>query len=356
MLKWIIILILATQACALDIKAIELEKHKYFDTLAIETSDYITPRAKMLDNPLRLVLSFSSADYAKSFNASAISSTRVSGIKRDGFELVILLKRPVEYEIASIMGKNQVVVELREKTGSAPVKEETVAIKKDEVPASGLLAALDEKPVRHKVPQVVAVKAVPVKAKVEEDDAPDPLPSRNLSLRGKVIFVDAGHGGGDPGAIGNDLIEKDLTLKTVLELSRILRSAGAKVFMTRKRDVKIELAQVAEMANRSGADVFVSVHYNFIENPGKKGTETYYCTDRSQKLAAAVHRAMLNGIHREDRGVRQAKFYVIHHTSMPSILVEPLYLSNYEDASYAKRGGFCKEIAQDIANGVKEYF
>lgn len=355
---------LATQACALDINSIELEKHKYYDTLAVETSDYTTPKAKMLENPLRLVLNFTSADYAKSFSSAAISSSRVSSIKKDGSSLVILLKRPVDYEIASILGKNQVVVELREKPGNSPVeKAEAVAAPKTEIPASGLLAALDEKPIRHKEkPPVIevataaktAVKIVAKKPKVEEPRAP--LPSKDRSLRGKTIFVDAGHGGGDPGALAHGLVEKEMTLRTALELSEILRAAGARVYLTRKRDVKINLPRVTELANRSGADAFVSVHYNFIENPGKKGTETYYYSSQSSKLAESVHRALLNGIHREDRGVRKVKFYVIHHTSMPSILVEPLYLSNRDDADCARNRGFYHEVAQDIATGIKEYF
>ena len=91
------------------------------------------------------------------------------------------------------------------------------------------------------------------------------------------IFLDAGHGGANPGAIGiNGLREADVTLDVVLRLGRILRSRGYDVMYSRTEDVTVTLSERAAMANNWGADYFVSVHGNSNPDPEAKGTSTYY--------------------------------------------------------------------------------
>ncbi|MBU0574166.1 MAG: N-acetylmuramoyl-L-alanine amidase [Candidatus Margulisbacteria bacterium] len=345
------------QAGAYSLTGVQIEKHKYYDNLYFYTSDYVRPKVELLDDPPRLVVDFKGGDFSSSFKTSAIKSTRIKALRTGNpsenvSRVVIDLARSVDFEVASIIGKNQVQVEIREKPGvkpsdtslsSKPVPKPKPVPVPDPVPASGLLTALDSKP--------APAKTVPAPRAEKQ-----PASGKSGLLRGKVIVIDPGHGGGDPGAIANGLVEKDMNLKTALQLSGFLKSAGAKVYLTRTSDVKVNLKDVAAFANRVGADAFVSIHFNFIENASKKGTETYYYSSQSQRLANAVHAGMLKGIHRDDRGVRKAKFYVIHHTSMPAILVEPLYISNRSDADFAKSGDFYKRTAWDITAGLKEYF
>ena len=89
------------------------------------------------------------------------------------------------------------------------------------------------------------------------------------------VFLDAGHGGKDPGALGNGLKEKDINLSVTLKVGNILKNHGVNVGYSRTTDVFLELADRASKANNFGADVFVSIHCNAFDDPSAKGVETY---------------------------------------------------------------------------------
>ena len=115
------------------------------------------------------------------------------------------------------------------------------------------------------------------------------------------------------------------------------------------------MQDIAAFANKINADAYIGVHFNSLNRP-KAGTETYYYTPNSFRLAALVHKRMVLGLKREDRGVRQMMFYTISRTCMPAILVEPVYLTDMQEGILAKSSEFQKEIAKSIALGVKDYF
>jgi N-acetylmuramoyl-L-alanine amidase len=171
--------------------------------------------------------------------------------------------------------------------------------------------------------------------------------------------VDAGHGGHDPGALSpfSPLTEKQLTLDIALRLRRLLEQAGYRVQMTRETDVYLSLADRVALANRLQADAFVSVHLNSFPRPGERsGTEVYYWTPQSLPLAEAIYRNLLALLGRKGNGVRRRRFYVIHHTTMPSVLVEACYLNHPEEEQLLRDENFRQKIALAIFRGIAEFF
>lgn len=171
------------------------------------------------------------------------------------------------------------------------------------------------------------------------------------------VTVDPGHGGTDNGAMGvNGTREKDVTLAIATRLSRIMASNGMSVQMTRMKDLEILLRPRVEMANRNDSDVFISIHANSMGALHEvHGIETYYFSDESYALAKAVHKQLIRTLKQPDRGVRKNNFYVVHHTQMPSALVEIGYLSNAEEEARLKDPAYQEEAAQAIYRGVREF-
>lgn len=177
------------------------------------------------------------------------------------------------------------------------------------------------------------------------------------ALRGKVIILDPGHGGDDPGALCDGGVpEKYLTLKTAQTTADLLREAGARVYLTRNEDRRSNLQDVMEFANKTDADIFISIHYNSTYSPDNSGSETYYYNPVSRGFAQIMHEAIVRGIGRRDRGLHRIRFYTVNHARMPSVLLEPVYLSNPEEKELANSGSFREKLAGAIARGVKRYF
>ncbi|MGB9613040.1 MAG: N-acetylmuramoyl-L-alanine amidase family protein, partial [Candidatus Margulisiibacteriota bacterium] len=126
--------------------------------------------------------------------------------------------------------------------------------------------------------------------------------------------------------------------------------------LTRNEDRRSNLKEVVEFANKTKADLLISIHYNSTENSQISGTETYYFNPRSRKFAEIMHETIIQGIKRKDRGLRRVPFYVIKNCVIPSVLLEPIYLSNPEESNLAGSSDFQEEVANDIVKGVKVYF
>lgn len=172
------------------------------------------------------------------------------------------------------------------------------------------------------------------------------------------IFVDAGHGGENPGAIGvNGVEEADITLDVALRLGRILQNRGYEVKYSRVEDVTVGLAERANMANEWGADYFISIHCNSNPNPNIKGTSTYYYREgiRAEGLALDVNTALVDMINTPDLGIFTANFAVLRRTYMPAILVELAFLSNPEEAQLLSLAYFRENCAIGIANGLDRF-
>jgi len=245
--------------------------------------------------------------------------------------------------------------------------------------------------------QIVVPKLESQPPAVEKKSRP---PRKPLISKIRRIVVDPGHGGHDPGAIGpNGIQEKDIVLAIGLKLKDLLKDdLGLDVVMTRATDVFIPLEERTAIANKVGADLFLSVHANAAGNRSASGIETYYLnlakTEKAAQLAAkengtslekvSVLQAILfdlmanyklndsahladevqKSLHKKIRsgysdvknlGVKQGPFYVLVGASMPSILVEAAFLSNSVEESRLKESFYQDMTAEGILEGVRSY-
>ncbi len=180
----------------------------------------------------------------------------------------------------------------------------------------------------------------------------------------RLIVIDPGHGGSDFGAMHNGLTEKVLTLDISRRLRAQLIARGWEVKLTRDADVDVfepndsardELQARCDVANNAHARMFISVHINSFTSGGLNGTTTYYYKADSYGLADAVHARLADALPTKDDGIVRDNFYVVHHTSMPAILVETAFLSNPDDAQLLKSPAFLQKVATAIADGVGDY-
>lgn len=176
-----------------------------------------------------------------------------------------------------------------------------------------------------------------------------------------LVVIDPGHGGPvDRGAISaSGLEEKDVVLEISLQVTQILEQNGVQVVMTRRDDRDLDLPPRADLANRVNANIFVSIHANAISlsRPDVNGIETFYYQS-GQPLAQYIQNSMLQAFPTmNNRGVKQARFYVLRNTRMPSALVEVGFLTgNYDSrilADPAQRTRFAQAIAQGILNYIR---
>jgi N-acetylmuramoyl-L-alanine amidase len=201
-----------------------------------------------------------------------------------------------------------------------------------------------------------------------------PLPSQTAGsgsiqdagvLRGKVIVLDPGHGGSNPGAVANNTRESDNNLAVALKLRDKLVQAGAKVIMTRSTDRTVaaegstlgqELQARVDLAEANQADIFVSLHSNENADTSVAGAMTFYPDGKSSNLATTVQSALVKETGAGDKGVSSATFLVLRNTSMPSILVEMGFVSNQQEASLLQNNAYRNQIAQGVFSGIVNYF
>ena len=230
-------------------------------------------------------------------------------------------------------------------------------------------------------------------------------PSRGTKI--DVIVIDPGHGGRDPGTVGKNFKEKDIALKISLKIGQYIEKniPGVKVIYTRKEDKYVGLDDRAILANNEKADLFLCIHVNAVVRPTTYGTETYVMglhrtednmevakrenavmmldenykeryegfdpnspesyilfsltqsayQESSLKLAQKIESQFKNKIGRYSHGVKQAGFWVLWKTSMPSVLVEVGFLTNPNEEAYLGSPKGQDEIALGIYRAFKEY-
>lgn len=187
-------------------------------------------------------------------------------------------------------------------------------------------------------------------------------------VQGKLITLDAGHGGSDSGAVGpSGFMEKEATLAIAKDLAAVLTNSGAKVIMTRNRDVDVyapnasgaeELQARVDIGNNAGADIFVSIHCNAFSSPSANGVETFYYGGSYQghKLATFIQNELIAQTGLRNRGVSTANFYVLKHSYMPAVLIETAFITNYNEEALLKDPNWQMQEAQAIARGISAYF
>jgi N-acetylmuramoyl-L-alanine amidase len=197
------------------------------------------------------------------------------------------------------------------------------------------------------------------------------------------VVIDAGHGGKDNGARNDDygLMEKDLALNVAVRLKKLLERSGFQVKLTRSKDVFIPLEKRSDIANRFGADFFISLHFNSAASPKPSGFEVFALTPQNQpstkkpkitgqdaerfpgnnndpwNMLAAYHlqRALVQGLGGPDRGIKRARFSVLKGLDCPGVLVELGFLSHPETAKQVRSTDFRQLLAQSLCQGVLAY-
>ncbi len=181
-------------------------------------------------------------------------------------------------------------------------------------------------------------------------------------LQNRVIILDPGHGGKDPGTVKGSVSEKSITLKVSTQVKQLLENAGAKVYMTRTGDTYPSLQDRVDFTQANYGEIFVSVHVNSAANTSAQGTETYYAIstgDMYQEdidLATFVNNQIVNNLNMKNRGVKQEQYYVIRNMVIPSILVELGFLTNTEDHNKMTNDQYVNLFAESIYNGILQYY
>ncbi len=185
----------------------------------------------------------------------------------------------------------------------------------------------------------------------------NPPSTSSVSPRGRVlVIIDPGHGGKDPGAVGlGGLQEKNVILPISLDVSRLLQQRGVQVKLTRNADYFVSLRGRTDLANRSGADIFVSIHANAVGGGRShvNGMEVFYYGHRD--LSEAIHRSIIRSINVGDRGVKRGRFYVLRKSRMPATLVEVGFVTGTEDNRRLSDPAYRRQMAQAIAQGILDY-
>jgi len=222
--------------------------------------------------------------------------------------------------------------------------------------------------------------------------------SRQLGLGVSRIVIDPGHGGHDPGAKGKGISEAELVLDVALRLEKQLQKvSGVDVILTRRTDEFIALQERTAIANREGADLFLSIHANANSNAQVRGVETYFLNfannlsaaavaarenaasgqtmgalpdlvktialnnklDESRDFATAIQRTMMDKLSltnkTKDLGVKQAPFVVLIGAAMPSVLAEIAFVTNPQEARLLKGAAYRQKIADALFNAIRSY-
>jgi N-acetylmuramoyl-L-alanine amidase len=206
------------------------------------------------------------------------------------------------------------------------------------------------------------------------DTAPGWKPAVNTNP--KLIVIDPGHGGADPGTQHNGLVEKQLTLDIAQRLKALLVAQGWTVRMTRESDIdplssdilakmradgkpkaddRAYLQTRCDIANNAGARMFISIHINSAPSESARGTTVYWYKPQDAALAQAIERSIIPLAGTQDDGTRHENFYVVRHSTMPAVLIETAFVTNPGDVALLRQPSFLQNVAQGIANGVKAY-
>lgn len=186
-------------------------------------------------------------------------------------------------------------------------------------------------------------------------------------LHKKVIVIDPGHGGYDPGTFGNDLYEKNINLDVASALQKTLEKEGTTVYLTRSDDHNPTLTDRARFSSQKKADVFISLHINATKDTRANGISTYYSRhlykkeanpfpEESKELAETIASNVSHTLEMDNHGAFDQGFVVLRQNKAPSILVELGFITNKQDSNKMKDSYFASDAAEGIKRGLLEYF
>ena len=405
--------------------------------LTIELGSEVPYHQEEIANPRRLFFDLKNVtpapglqDTALKFQGQVVSEVRVGRHPRNVTRLAMDLDGVDSYTVYPLYGPYRLVVDFRRAATAAST---VPAALTGSGPSAGVVPAVRVEPAAPALKPDAAVSSGPAEPeKRTVRPAPDPRPaepapklplastpatlalppasaaansngkfslSRQLGLGVSRIVIDAGHGGHDPGAHGNGIDESDLTLDVAQRLRKLLeKQDGVEVVMTRDSDVFIPLEERTAIANREGADLFLSIHANASRNVQARGVETYFLNfamnpeaeavaarenatsaqamhslpdivkaialnnkiNESREFAETVQKSMVKGLKSRNRnlrdlGVKQAPFVVLIGAGMPSVLAEISFVTNRQDGTLLKTPAYRDHIAQALMDAVLDY-
>jgi N-acetylmuramoyl-L-alanine amidase len=382
--------------------------------VTIEMDQETTYHAERLDGPARVFFDLHGTDTVGalrdasfSFEDDIVREIRLGRHPQQVTRVVLDMQGVADYSVFTLYEPFRLVVDFRATpSGAAGTSGAQPAPEGPAAPVPAPPAAPPASIVTNLPPAATpALETLPTRpAPVAAPDVPTANAdgkyslARQLGLGISRIVIDAGHGGHDPGTIANGLRESEIVLDVAKRLAALLRKEGMEVVMTRDADKFVELEERTAIANREGADLFLSIHVNSARNVQARGVETYFLNfatnpeaeavaarenatssrkmhhlpdivraialnnkiNESRDFADAVQRAMIQGMtarNRQvtDRGVKQAPFVVLIGAEMPSVLAEISFVTNKADASMLKTAAYRQQIAESLFAGIKRY-
>ena len=193
--------------------------------------------------------------------------------------------------------------------------------------------------------------------------------ANELPLIGKVIYLDAGHGGLDPGALYKNIKEKDINLEIVYKLKEVLESKGATIYLTRYGDYDLavpnamnrkrsDLSRRANIINDSKCDMYLSIHLNAESSSSWNGAQIFYddVNNANQKLADIMEKEFIKNTSTKRKKQLVNDMYMYKRIEIPGILIEVGFISNPNDRYVLRQVWYQKKISNIITDGVLKFF
>jgi N-acetylmuramoyl-L-alanine amidase len=380
----------------------------------IEMDNETSFRAERLENPRRVFFDLkgtravpSLVDKTLKFDSSPVREIRLGRHPQSITRIVFDMEGVDDYSVFTLYTPYRLVVDFKTPTAAAgapaaPPAATPVVSAVVSLPAASVVPtpppikiATDDPPPAQRDARPAAVGVVPPTA---NSDGKFSL-SRQLGLGVSRIVIDAGHGGHDPGAQSNGVNEAELTLDVALRLGKLLeKQPGVEVVLTRDTDVFVPLEERTAIANREGADLFLSIHANASRSPRARGVETYFLNfatnpdaeavaarensasgramhslpdivkaialnnkiDESRDFAEMVQHSMVRRLSArnaqlKDLGVKQAPFVVLIGAAMPSVLAEISFVTHRQEGQLLKTPAYRQLIAEALFDAVQKY-
>ena len=193
--------------------------------------------------------------------------------------------------------------------------------------------------------------------------------TNNLELLGKVIYLDPGHGGLDPGAIYNDIEEEDINLEIAKKLRNVLEEEGAIVYLTREGDYDLavnnavnrkrsDLSRRGNIINRSMCDLYLSIHLNADTSTTWKGAQVFYddINSKNEKIAEIIQQVLKEDLKTNREYKKTNEMYLHKRVTRPGVLIEVGFITNPNERYLLKTGEYQTKVANSITRGIKKYF
>ncbi len=185
----------------------------------------------------------------------------------------------------------------------------------------------------------------------------------------KTIFLDAGHGGPDSGALYRNIYEKDINLSIVKKLEQALKKKGAQVFLTRDGDYDLsvpytvnrkrsDLSRRSNMINRSQCDLYISIHLNADTSTTYHGAQVFYDSKvkQNKKIAEIIQSDLKQYLYTTRDAKQKNDMYLFHRLEKPGVLVEIGYITNPNDRYLLLQNEYQKKVANILTNSIIRYF